>query len=175
MKVTQATRDYKKIKEKVQAGIQRERTTVLQLHQPDLLLPEGWKPVLLGHTVTLYKVVAAVEGRLVSVYDGSTEYSLQRWLYSKIGAASWPPLYNCFFCYLTSEEAVEAKFPKHSRCIDEPKVLVKVLSKGRAYVNKDGSCLAVSQLKLVSLLSELPQGRTQHRSPPTLVSAACTP
>lgn len=50
------------------------------------------------------QVVAAIDGQLVSVYDGETTYRLGKWTYAKHGAASWPPLYACFYGHLTAQQ-----------------------------------------------------------------------
>jgi hypothetical protein len=39
------------------------------------------------------------KGKLLSVYDGKTEYTLSKWTVAKHGAASWVPIYACFYVY----------------------------------------------------------------------------
>ena len=49
--------------------------------------------------------VVAVKGpKLLSVFDGATEYQLGKWTYSRHGAASYPPVYACFYGFATPEE-----------------------------------------------------------------------
>lgn len=61
-----------------------------------------------------FKVVAATkDGRLVSVFDGTTKYELNKWTLAKHGAASWPPVYGCYYAFNTPEEAIAARFPEH--------------------------------------------------------------
>jgi hypothetical protein len=50
------------------------------------------------------QVVAASNGALLSVFDGTTEYRLGKWTLAKHGAASWPPLEACFYAYITPSE-----------------------------------------------------------------------
>lgn len=51
--------------------------------------------------VPWWQVAAAVGGRILSVFDGETEYELGRWTLTKHGAASWPPVHACFYCFPT--------------------------------------------------------------------------
>ena len=47
----------------------------------------------------LLQVVAAVRGKLVSVYDGVSEYKLGQTLHAKRGGAAWAPLDACYFAF----------------------------------------------------------------------------
>lgn len=50
------------------------------------------------------QVVAAVEGRLVSIYDGVTQYNLGQTLHAKRGGAAWAPVDACYFAYPTMQQ-----------------------------------------------------------------------
>jgi hypothetical protein len=39
------------------------------------------------------------KGKLLSVFDGKTEYTLSKWTVAKHGAASWVPIYACYYVY----------------------------------------------------------------------------
>lgn len=53
------------------------------------------------------QVVAAVDGRLVSIYDGVTQYKLGQTLHAKRGAAAWAPLDACYFAFPTMQQVAE--------------------------------------------------------------------
>ena len=50
------------------------------------------------------QVVAAVDGRLVSIYDGMTQYKLGQTLHAKRGGAAWAPLDACYFAFPTMQQ-----------------------------------------------------------------------
>ncbi len=50
------------------------------------------------------QVVAAVDGRLVSIYDGVTQYKLGQTLHTKRGGAAWAPLDACYFAFPTMQQ-----------------------------------------------------------------------
>lgn len=81
-----------------------------------------WSPKLTLHL----QVVAASGGKLVSVFDGETEYHLGRWIRSKRGAIGWPPLDSCFYACPSPEAAIAVAFPKNSRLSKAPRVLLQV-------------------------------------------------
>lgn len=65
--------------------------------------------------------------KLLSVYDGCTEYNVGRWTLAKRGvAAAWPPLHACFFAHSSPDEARLARFPKDSRTLSAARVLIQV-------------------------------------------------
>lgn len=72
------------------------------------------------------QVVGASGGKLVSIFDGETEYHLGRWIRSKRGAVGWPPLDSCFYACPSPEAAIEVTFPKNSRLSKAPRVLLQV-------------------------------------------------
>lgn len=51
-------------------------------------------------------------GRLVSIFDGVTEYSLGTWTIAKCGAKGWPPLDSCLYACASIKQAVGANFPE---------------------------------------------------------------
>ena len=54
--------------------------------RPTFQIPANWKCTHLNAPTEFYKVVACVNERFVSVYDGATEYELGRWYQTKRGA-----------------------------------------------------------------------------------------
>lgn len=50
------------------------------------------------------QVVAAVQGRLLSIYDGNTEYKLGQTLHARRGGASWAPLDACYYAYPSMQQ-----------------------------------------------------------------------
>lgn len=65
--------------------------------------PVGTKLHLHRETVYL-QVVAAVQGRLLSIYDGSTQYKLGQTLHAKRGGAAWAPLDACYFGFPSMQQ-----------------------------------------------------------------------
>eukprot|EP00195_Chlamydomonas_chlamydogama_P014328 CAMPEP_0202913864 /NCGR_PEP_ID=MMETSP1392-20130828/61649_1 /ASSEMBLY_ACC=CAM_ASM_000868 /TAXON_ID=225041 /ORGANISM="Chlamydomonas chlamydogama, Strain SAG 11-48b" /LENGTH=302 /DNA_ID=CAMNT_0049605293 /DNA_START=34 /DNA_END=939 /DNA_ORIENTATION=+ len=139
--------EYKAIQHQVKQKIESARLHLIKLLNPEELRPESvWTPVVLEEKTTFYKVVAAGGDSLVSVFDGSTKYRLAKWTHTAHGAASWPPVYACFYAYETLEEAVRAKFPLDSCLLDSPKVLIKVEAQGCAYLHAPSRTWALSQV-----------------------------
>ena len=65
------------------------------------------KPHVAPHAApSCTQVVAAVGDKLVSVFDGSTTYSLGKWTHARQGAASRTPLYACLYAYATPHEVL---------------------------------------------------------------------
>ena len=62
----------------------------------------------------------------MSVYDGQTEYVLGHTHCAKRGGRGWPPMDACFFAFDTPLKALEAAFPKDSKALKHPRVLIKV-------------------------------------------------
>ena len=122
---------------------------------PSVRLPKDWQPDIIPRQVVMYKLVAAVGTKLVSVYDSSTEYWLGRKTVSKRGAFGWPPLDSCFFVYKTPMEASEATFPKKSRCAKAPKVLMKVLVSGMCYKHESGRKWACKEVTPVYFFKDV--------------------
>lgn len=59
--------------------------------------------------------MAAYGGRFLSVYDGTTEYALQRFTLSRHGATNWPPLHSCLWVFTSADRALDARFPDDSK------------------------------------------------------------
>ncbi|GMH39735.1 hypothetical protein BSKO_07633 [Bryopsis sp. KO-2023] len=143
--------------EHVSEEIKRIQASRFQLVKPGLNLLDLWTPVRLEEPGVFYKVVSAANGSLFSVFDGTTEYHLGRWSVAKRGAIGWPPLHACYFGYPTPPQAVAADFPRTSKLVDAPKVLVQILAKGRAY-RRVGDVWAFERIKILSLVSQSARG-----------------
>lgn len=59
-------------------------------------------------------MVACVDGKLLSVYDGTYEYSLHKWNLCKAGANAHPPLWTALWVYPTLQQASAS--PLSVRC-----------------------------------------------------------
>ena len=97
--------------------------------RPTFQIPPNWKCTHLNAPTEFYKVVACVNERFVSVYDGATEYELGRWYQTKRGS-TWPPLDQCFFAFSAPLGALEAAFPRGSKAKHAPRVLLKIEAVG---------------------------------------------
>jgi hypothetical protein len=84
--------------------MQAKRYELIQpMHR--LYLPTAWTPIHLDEPNEFYKVVAAdAFDRLVSVYDGTTEYHMGRTHRAKRGTSQWAPMETCYFVYRTKEQ-----------------------------------------------------------------------
>ncbi|QDZ23327.1 hypothetical protein HOP50_10g58650 [Chloropicon primus] len=122
---------------------------------PSTRLPKDWTPDIIPRKAVMYKLVAALGTKLVSVYDSSTEYWLGKKTVSKRGAFGWPPLDSCFFVYKTPMEASEASFPKNSKCAKAPKVLMKVIVSGMCYKHKSGRKWACKEVTPVYFFKDV--------------------
>ena len=69
--------------------------------------------------------------------DGETQYNLGRKLLARRGAASWPPINTCYFCYPTVHQAIAAALPAASKLRGRPRVIIKLRCEGRAYVHNN--------------------------------------
>lgn len=109
-------------------------------------------------------MVAVQFRKLLSVFDGTTQYQIGKKLYAKQGAGSWAPLGACLYAYRTPQQvmmqsaaqqlyctatataemrypalqALSATFPAHSRLLGSPKVLIQLRASGRAYRHDNG-------------------------------------
>lgn len=76
--------------------------------------------LLVLHAVRLssLQVVAAVQGKLLSIYDGITEYHLGQTLHAKRGGAAWAPLDACYFAFPSMQQvsAVAHSADFHDMC-----------------------------------------------------------
>ncbi|GIL72167.1 hypothetical protein Vretifemale_2547 [Volvox reticuliferus] len=89
---------------------------------------------------------------MVSVYDGTTRYTIGRWTLGKYGAHGWPPLSSCFYAYQTVEKAISSQFPKDSKYRSAPRVLIQVTATGKAYFNPKTDMWALSSVRPVRIL-----------------------
>lgn len=64
---------------------------------------------LLGEAVC-WQVVAAAHGKLLSIYDGSTQYKLGQTLHAKRGGAAWAPLDACYFAFPSLQQVTSNPF-----------------------------------------------------------------
>eukprot|EP00891_Asterochloris_glomerata_P004703 jgi/Astpho2/4703/fgenesh1_pg.00067_%23_186_t len=134
----QVKRVLQELHHKVQLDLFSLKSSRLALCYPDLLLPQQWHPEVLQDTLHFYKVVAVQFRKLLSVFDGTTQYQIGKKLYAKQGAGSWAPLGACLYAYRTPQQALSATFPAHSRLLGSPKVLIQLRASGRAYRHDNG-------------------------------------
>ena len=124
---------------KLQEGLAEECERMEEEHvvllRPQAHVPRNFEPIWLAEPRTFYKVVAAVGNKLVSVFDGTTEYHLGRVRLAPRGACGYAPLGCCSFVHTTPQQAVNAAFPVHAKALHAPRVLAKVTCFGRGYVD----------------------------------------
>ena len=118
----QAHRSLARAKEELEEEILLIQSSRLWGSCPSVRLPKEWAPDIIPRKAVMYKLVAAVGTKLVSVFDSRTEYWLGKKTIAKRGAFGWPPLDSCFFVYKTPMEASEASFPRSSKSANAPKV-----------------------------------------------------
>ena len=106
------------------------------------------------------QVVAAVANKLVSVFDGTTQYHLGRWSLAKRGGSGWPPLDACFFGFESAVAAATCHFPSTSRQLRAPRVLLQLEVKGKAYWCHQKGMWAFSAVRPVLIVSDTTQGRS---------------
>ncbi|EFJ52289.1 hypothetical protein VOLCADRAFT_86562 [Volvox carteri f. nagariensis] len=111
-----------------------------------------------------WKVVASVGGELISVYDGTTRYTVGRWTLGKCGANGWPPLSSCYYAYKAVDKALTAKFPKASKHLTAPKVLIQAVACGKAYYNPELSMWALSSVRPARILPDIVPKRCDANS-----------
>jgi hypothetical protein len=102
-------------------------------------------------------VVAAVGGRLLSVYDGRYEYKLHVWNASSVGAHAYPPLWACLWTYPSLREALGAAFPPDSALLDAPRALLRVQVRGRGFRRTADGVHVLSQLLATEVVTHLPR------------------
>ena len=127
---------------------------------PFFSIPDEWEMGCVTKSCTMYKVVAVKKGKLVSVFDGETEYWLGDRMQSRRGGASWPPLDSCYFAYPTPELAVQALLPAKSKCLRNPRILVECRVRGRCYKQKERPIFACADLVMKRFISEVGPGRS---------------
>lgn len=163
--VRQLKKELLKLKRKNEKAVERTVESRWELVRPEprilYCLPEGWQASTLSAPSFYYKVVAVVGERMLSVFDGLTEYELGRTLSSRRGVGrplGWPPLDCCFYAYSTPEQAVNTEFPRNSALRTAPKLLIQVLAEGRAYRNQEMGVWAFTNLTPTLLLSDVTEG-----------------
>ncbi|GIL72166.1 hypothetical protein Vretimale_465 [Volvox reticuliferus] len=140
---------YMRQKQKAQRATLSSRRRLLELQVPK---NDGWHPIDIHEPATFYKIAASVRGEMVSVYDGTTRYTIGRWTLGKYGAHGWPPLSSCFYAYQTVEKAISSQFPKDSKYRSAPRVLIQVTATGKAYFNPKTDMWALSSVRPVRIL-----------------------
>lgn len=99
------------------------------------------KPKREGQGGTYFKAVALVGERLLSIFDGSTEYvpglELREPARQKHGGG--------FYVYRSPKEALRAAVPKESELYDSPRVILSVKAEGQYCVYENGK-LAFSRI-----------------------------
>ena len=65
------------------------------------------------------QVVAAVDGRLVSLFDGVTQYKLGQTLHAKRGGAAWAPLDACYYAFPTMQQVHSRLKPHCQSCFPD--------------------------------------------------------
>ncbi|GAQ88657.1 hypothetical protein KFL_004490040 [Klebsormidium nitens] len=83
-----------------------------------------------------YQVVAAIDGKLVSIFDGETEYRLGCKVLARRGTPGKVPMDCCFFSWATEREAKVAVFPASSKLLHAPRVLIALRATACTYVDK---------------------------------------
>jgi len=96
---------------------------------------------------TAYKAVAQVDGRLLSIYDGETEYVLGETLSNP----ARPRHNGGLYCYRSVAEAYAADVPSDSTLYATPRVIIEVQIAGRrcAYDNGKRAVSALTPLRIV--------------------------
>lgn len=150
LRVLSSTEETKRSLARVKEELEQEILLIQSLRLwrtcPTVGLPGSWTPDIFPSPCVMYKLAAAVDSKLVSVYDDDTEYWLGRKTASKRGAFGWPPLDSCFFVFKSPLEASRAKFPRDSKNAHRPKVLMKVIVSGNCYRHSSGRMWACKEL-----------------------------
>lgn len=97
-----------------------------------------------------YKVVALVDGSLLSIFDGETRYELGVEVHEAAHAEHSGGLY----VYASAEEALAATFPTGSKLAGERRVLIRVRASG-SYCRYDRK-LAFSRITPIEIVGEVP-------------------
>jgi hypothetical protein len=98
-----------------------------------------------------FKLVAVVEGRYFSIYDGTTEYAIGRMLREP----ARPNHGGGYYCYPAIDDIRSARphrlFPDESALADAPKAILKVRVGGRK-IKYDNGKVAFSELTPIEVL-----------------------
>eukprot|EP00427_Karlodinium_veneficum_P066165 CAMPEP_0169322264 /NCGR_PEP_ID=MMETSP1017-20121227/9329_1 /TAXON_ID=342587 /ORGANISM="Karlodinium micrum, Strain CCMP2283" /LENGTH=1744 /DNA_ID=CAMNT_0009416799 /DNA_START=24 /DNA_END=5258 /DNA_ORIENTATION=+ len=98
----------------------------------------------------VFKVVALVNGRLYSIFDGVTEYVVGKRLESKNKAR--PAYRGGLYVMSSAERAMRSKFPQHSKLLLAPRVLIGCRAHGKRVECDDGG-FAISGLTPLEVLA----------------------
>jgi hypothetical protein len=98
-----------------------------------------------------YKVVAKTEdGRLVSIFDGETEYKIDVEMVERARQDH----NGGFYCYAEKEQAKRAGFPSESKAKRLPRVLLRVRAEGQ-YCRYESDKLSFSRITPLEIVEEL--------------------
>lgn len=100
-------------------------------------------------------VAADDKGRLVSVYDGRTVYSLGKTTSAPRGALAFPLLDSMLYGYESLRDALVLKFPRGSAMRSAPMIAIEVEAKGRAYRRWGSGAWAVENVRTTGFASEM--------------------
>ncbi len=99
------------------------------------------KPALREGGDTYYKQVALVDGRLLSIFDGETEYRLGETISENARQHHEGGIY----VYRSADAAKRAPFPRESALLSAERVLIRVRAEGR-YCRYDNGKLSFSRV-----------------------------
>eukprot|EP00899_Mesostigma_viride_P014882 jgi/Mesvir1/23395/Mv21090-RA.1 len=111
-----------------------------------LYIPPSWSACYVRHPIECYKAVALVGTRMMSVYDGKTEYNLGETVRAARGGGGWAPIECCFFVHQTRQQALNAVFPKGSAHAGAPQVILTVRVRGRGYIFHNRQKMAFAEI-----------------------------
>lgn len=94
-----------------------------------------------------YKQVALVDGKMFSIFDGSTEYVLGNEMIQRAKAEHA----GGYYCYETIEEAKNAEFPSSSVYNDQTKIIIQVEVSGRRIKYSNGK-MSFSHIKSIKVV-----------------------
>ena len=97
-----------------------------------------------------YKQVAVIDGRLLSIFDGQTEYVLGQ----EMRELARQDHEGGYYVYPSIVEARQAKFPENARLAEAPKVIVRVRAEGQ-YCRYASGKLAFSRIVPLEIVEEL--------------------
>ena len=146
----------------LQGGMHEELLNMEEQHVRKLRsqahIPRNFVTIQLHEPRTFYKVVAAVGTKLVSIFDGTTEYHLGRIRLAPRGACGYAPLDCCSFVWPTPQQAVNAAFPASAKALHAPRVLAKVTCWGRGYVDERYQKYAFAYTRVDRFITDAVEG-----------------
>ena len=135
----------------------------------------------------MYKQVAVVDNRYLSVFDGRTEYQVG----SRLEELAEPEHQGGYYCFETIEDAMTAFFPAHSKLLGAKKAIMEVSIAGASVLymtrkhGQDGKAIktlqkyAYSEMEPLSIIPpeswpvgtpELTQAKERMENPPPLTT-----